>query len=440
MREFLRKLYWEGIKSVDPYKILKRNLSYEGNNLRFYNKFYDLTKYEKIVVIGAGKASLKMALAIEEIFRDKINEGFIAIKGKSQKKLEKIKYLSCGHPIPNNNSLIAGKTIFDILKKSDERTLVISLISGGASALMIYPLDLGKNKVKFELSEIRNINKKLMKSGANINEINVIRKNISMLKGGNLAKVAYPASVINSIVSDVVGDDPAVIGSAPFVRDSENRENVKKISKKYGIDSQKIDKLADFDNTSPINNDDKYFAKIETKIVAKNLQMLQRISLIAKNAGLRPYIITSHLTGEAREVAKMIASITFDVIKETSFVEKPACLILGGETTVTVKGSGKGGRNQELALAFLREFLPYPEHLERVSFLSAASDGNDGPTDAAGAFVDSATRLEADKKGINVAKYLENNDSYNFFTQTNSLFKTGLTYTNVNDLQIVIVK
>jgi glycerate-2-kinase len=326
----------------------------------------------------------------------------------------------------------ATRRIIDLLKGADERTLILCLISGGGSALLVEPYE------GISLREKQKVTNLLLKSGATINELNTVRKHLSMVKGGRLAGIAYPASIISLIVSDVVGDSLDVIASGPTAPDSSTYSDALAVLGKCQLTDQMpakalsiLERGARGEIPETPKEGDDIFTAVQNIVVASNRGALLAAKRKAEELGFQTSIISSTLQGEARDAARSLAHRAC-----TAELNRPFCLLSGGETTVTVRGSGLGGRNTELALAFALEI----EGESGVTLLSAGTDGTDGPTDAAGAVVDSHTIGRARTINLDAKAYLDSNDSYSFFHKTGELLITGPTGTNVMDIQIILVE
>jgi len=377
-----------------------------------------------------------MAQALEKIFGDRITRGFVTTKYGHSLPLKKIEVIEAGHPIPDPNGFKGAKKIQSLLKESGTEDLVIFILSGGASALLPLPAN------GIALEEKQEVTQLLLDCGADIKEINTIRKHISQIKGGWLARWAYPSTVISFILSDVVGDQLDVIGSGPAVPDPSSFEEAWEILKKYDlIDevSASIKKYLLLGREGKVEETpkpgDAVFEKVYHTLIGSNLLALRAAEKEALSTGLNTLILSSSIVGETREAARFHAAIAREVISSGHPLPKPACILSGGETTVTIKGRGIGGRNQEFALAMALEI----SELEKVVFLSGGTDGTDGPTDATGAIVDHTTLSRARSKGLDPKAYLENNDSYSFFKNLGDLLITGPTHTNVMDVRILLI-
>ncbi|MDI6733028.1 MAG: glycerate kinase [Planctomycetota bacterium] len=344
--------------------------------------------------------------------------------------------IEAGHPVPDGNGLKGTAEIIKLLKAADENTLIVCLISGGGSALLVAPCE------GITFSEKQKVTELLLKAGADIFELNTVRKHISKVKGGRLAEIAYPTRVISLILSDVIGDRLDVIASGPTSPDTTTYRDALRVLEKFQLIEKVPKNVIDVLNrgvNSLIPETPKegniIFDHVENIIIGSNKIALSAAKEKAEVLGYNAIILSSEISGEAREVGRWLAQTAIDIQKDKHY-RKPICLISGGETTVTVKGTGTGGRNMELALSFAIEI----EGTNGINLLSAGTDGTDGPTDAAGAIIDGKTVKKARAAGINPEKYLDNNDSYNFFKETDELFITGPTGTNVMDIQIVLIE
>lgn len=417
----------EGLRSADPYLPTFEVL----NSL-----MQEISKYRRKIVIGFGKASYRMALASEKILDEICAGGVIVPKGSiTINELKKIRVFEGTHPIPSQINVEVTKEILSLLHGLTEEDLVICLISGGGSALFVQPNGIS-------LKEKQEVTKLLLSCGASIHEINCVRKHLSAVKGGNLARLIYPANGICLIVSDVVGDNIDAIASGPTSPDSTSFRDAWDILKKYRLLDRvpkKVVRHIEMGIKGKIPEtpkaDDSVFKRVNNIIIASNMKSLSTMFEKAKGFGLKPMIVTSYLEGEAREVGRVIGSMARQILRYGSPVNPPCVLLFGGETTVTVKGKGIGGRNQELALSVATVI----SGVSNVIFASIGSDGIDGNSSAAGAIVDGDTLREAEETGLSPTAYLENNDSNRFFERLKRAIQTGPTGTNVNDLAILAV-
>lgn len=439
LREDAVSLFYVGIKAASPYNLIPNNMLLEENILTISDingtsKLFDLNNYNKIKVIGAGKASTSMAYEVEKILDDKIDDGLVVTKHNFRSELKRIQVLEASHPLPDKNGIEASKKIVEICKNAKENDLIINLISGGASSLLPFPADNITLEDKIKTTKI------LLRAGAAIQELNTVRKHISAIKGGQLAKNVYPATIINLIISDVICDQLDVIGSGLTVPDPTTFEDSWNVVIKYKLENNIPYSVNTYlgdgiegkapETPKPGNPIFKYVYNL---IIGNNESALSAIKIAAEDKGYNSKIISSKLEGEAIDAGKFIAQVA----KEYSFSEaKPVCLIFGGETTVTVRGNGKGGRNQELCLSTAIEI----DGIKNITFLSGGTDGNDGQTDAAGAICSGRTIERAKELGLDAVKFLNNNDSYNFFNELEDLIITGSTNTNVMDIQILLLR
>ncbi len=448
--EDLKSIFKAGVKRVDPYQLIKNGVEIQENrlfiSLNESRESVDLSKFDQIFVIGFGKATAKMAKAMEEILGERITEGIISVKVGHTEPLATIQTIEAGHPVPDGNGLKAAKTIVDMASRADEKTLVLTLISGGGSALIPYPWQ-GADEDELDslpLSEKQQVTRLLLRCGATISEINTVRKHLSRIKGGRLAEFLFPAVSINLILSDVVGDRLDVIASGTTSPDISTFRDMQAVFAKYGLTNQIPDIVLKImqgglkkqipETPKPGN---KVFRNVSNLLIGTNLTALMAAKQKAELLGYRTQILNSQLVGEAREVGRELFEAALK--NQNPPQEKPLCLLFGGETTVTIKGDGKGGRNQEMALSFLSEMANSPSAVDNISFLSGGTDGNDGPTDAAGAFANVKQLERVRKKEISIKAYLNNNDAYHFFDAIDGLLKTGPTNTNVCDIQIILI-
>lgn len=424
------------LKMVDPGQIVKSKVSLKDSILSADGYSFDLKRFKSIYLVGGGKASGLMAKALEEILGDRITEGLVNVPPGSMYKTNIVKLHEASHPVPDETGVEGTRRMLQIAGQARNDDLVICVISGGGSSLM--PLPRGE----ISIADKRALTNELLKCGATINEINTVRKHISDFKGGWLAKKAYPATILNLILSDVVGDPLDFIASGPTVPDSTTFSDAKRVLKKYNLwektpaSIQKV--LSDGEKglipETPKAND-VTFQKVYSVVVGNNRSASLAACEKLRSHGLNTLLLTTTLEGEARHVGATLSSIAREVAVSNNPVQRPAGLVAGGETTVTVVGEGLGGRNQELALSAALKIA----NMDRVVFASLSTDGIDGPTDAAGAIVDGNTLARAAKVGLNSEEYLAENDSYNFFSKLGDLIFTGPTGTNVNDISLIVV-
>lgn len=441
MRSDAAKIFHASLDPVNPYNAVRRFVRVESNQLFFgqagNQKTLDLSQFEHVFLVGGGKATAPMAKAMEDLLGDRINAGLINVKYGFTEKLSHTEIVEADHPLPDQNGVGGTKKIIDMLNRAGEKDLIFSLISGGGSALLPQPTGL------IRLEEKQAMTKALLKCGASIDEINAIRKHISASKGGQMARAAYPATTINLMLSDVVGDKMDVIASGPFVPDSSTFQDAWQIIQKYGIEDiptsvkEHLKKGVDNHVEETPKYGDKVFDKVYNIIIGSNILALEAAAQSAEGMGYGSLILSSMIEGETKDVALVHAAIAGESLKSGKPIPPPACIISGGETTVTIKGKGKGGRNQEFCLVAALEIVDSPP---RVVILSGGTDGNDGPTDAAGAIVDPITVLRGKEMGLNALDFLTDNDSYHYLKKTGDLLITGPTNTNVMDVRIMLIK
>lgn len=423
------------VNAVDPEQLMAAKLKVENNHLLVEDYIFDLRKFKHVYVVGGGKAGGKMAQAIEEIMGKRVTAGVVNIPYGTRQRTKVIELNEASHPVPNETGVEGTFRIMEIAERAEKNDLVICLISGGGSSLMTLPRE------GVSLNDLQALTNMLLKSGAEITEINAIRKHISAFKGGWLAKKAYPATVLNLILSDVMGDKLDSIASGPTVPDSSTFRDAKKILEKYGIwlnapaSIRKIFlKGAKGLLQETPKSDDVVFEKVYNFIIGNNRTASQAAVEYLHSKGLNTMLLTDILVGEASVVGKALAKLSGDGFACDLSSSKHLGIVAGGETTVTVAGGGLGGRNQELSLSAALNL----EESEDCVIASFSTDGVDGPTDAAGAIVDGYTLKRAKQLGLDPKKYIENNDSYNFFLKLGDLIHTGATGTNVNDIIVIV--
>lgn len=441
MRDMAKAVFLKAVSAVDPYQRLKEIAHIDKNRLiigteEVSEKVFDLNEFERIFLVGTGKASSSMAQAIEEIFGGRITKGLITTKYGHALPLRFTEIIEAGHPLPDPKGLEGARKIKDLLTNTGPKDLVLFLISGGGSALLPLPAD------KITLEEKQELTQFLLDCGADIKEINTIRKHISQMKGGWLARWAFPSTVITFILSDVVGDPLDVIASGPTVPDTSTFQEAWEILKRYGLINEIASSIRNHlqaGREGKIKETPKagesVFEKVHNMIIGSNIVALRAAEKEFSSAGFNTITLSSSIVGETREAARFHGAIAREVVSTGKPIARPACILSGGETTVTIRGSGLGGRNQEFALSGAFEI----SGLEKTVLLSGGTDGTDGPTDAAGAMADHTTITRARQMGMDPMKYLENNDSYHFFEKLGDLLITGPTRTNVMDVRILLV-
>ncbi len=432
-------LFNHGVSNVQPRNILKNFIKVDKTKIIVSNNSYSKTynNFKKILPICVGKASVDMgntALSLLKNFKNEISEGVIVVNKENFQKVKGFKCFSSGHPVPDKNGLLASLHIEKKLHSLSEKDLVLFFLSGGGSALLPYPSE------NIKLEQKVNLNRKLLNSGADIKEINTVRKHLSRIKGGNFLKMSFPAKVHSFILSDVIGDDLSSISSGPTVPDETSFNDVKRILRKYNLwnDIHKsvkahielgiLDKsLETPDKTNTV------FLNVENTLIGSNNLCLKSIDSLCKKKDINSKIWKTNIEGDVQVIAK---NFVRDLKKKN--YKKPMILISGGESTVKIKGKGKGGRNQEFALHFIKNIRKSLSNL-KFTLLSAGTDGRDGPTNAAGAIVNDKSLDLIENKNINLNKELENNNSYQVLKKINSLVIINGTNTNVADIQLLMI-
>ncbi len=440
LRADAETLFLSGIEGADAGNVTAQHVTLDGESLIIRDvlgqmEVYDLLKYSRIFVIGFGKAVCPMAESISHILKDRIDSGIIIAPYGTAVNLERMEVIEASHPLPDDNGLHGTMRVMSLLAASNDSDLIIVLISGGGSALFTMP------PPGITLSDIRALTTQLLKCGASIDEVNVVRKHLSRVKGGLLARIAYPSSVISLIISDVTEDRVDSIASGPTAPDPSTHVDAHNILKKYRLLHDTAPAIRSHIESGcrgaipdTPKNGDAVFSKVKNMIMANNMTALRAVARKARNIGYLPFILSSRMEGDTRRSAKLFASMLKDLIGPPRCLPRHTCIISGGEMTARVSGRGKGGRNQDFCLAL----VPLIDGLDRVAILSAGTDGVDGHTDAAGAFINHATNAVARKKGLDLSAALNDYDSNSLLKQTESLVVTGRTRTNVMDIQIVL--
>ena len=430
-------IFRAALKAADPVLAVRRFLRREGDVLIAGSKRYRLARFDRIFVLGAGKASASMASAVEAVLGSRITGGIVVTKYGHGLPLRRIKVAESGHPVPDEAGVEGAGLLAAMADQATARDLAIVLISGGASALTPCPAP------PITLAEKQETTRLLLACGANIQEINAVRKHLSGLKGGQLARRAAPATLIALMLSDVIGDPMDAIGSGPAVPDQSTFQTAAAIFEKYGLKRrvpasvrERIEQGAAGHVEETPKPGDPAFRRAQNLIVGSNRLAVDAAAAKARSLGYRPLVLSTFVEGETREIARMHAAIAREVCASRRPVRAPACLISGGETTVTLRGQGLGGRNQEFVLAAAIDLAGE----DRITVLSAGTDGTDGPTDAAGAIADGATIARAQAAHLSPSAMLAANDSYRFFDPLGDLIRTGPTRTNVNDVRLMLIR
>ena len=428
----VKRLLQAGLEAANPTLAVKKVLSVEGSTLRVGEKEYGLNTFDRIMCVGAGKASGEMALALEHILGSRISGGYIAIKDIPEYRPKNIQLFDTSHPIPNTRSVQASKQILSLAQSLTQRDLLFVLISGGASSLIAAPapgLSLNDKKLTTSL---------LLRCGATIQDINTVRKHLSAIKGGQLA-ASTSATIITLVLSDVLGDDLTTIGSGPTIPDPTTFQDAKEVLRqfhlldhvpvavKYHLEKGIHRHIPETPKIQDANG-----SRVHHQLIGNNQLSVEGIAKQAEIEGIHSMVVTNTLEGEAREVGKIFVAIAKKIQASAHPIPRPACLVWGGEPTVTVKGTGRGGRAQELVLSAAIQIAG----LKKSYVAGFGTDGSDGPTDVAGAIVDGRTVKRAKKLHLDPQEVLSKNDSYKFFKKVGGHIHTGTTGTNVNDVYI----
>lgn len=446
-----RAIFDAAVNRVNPVTMMAQSLKLDGNTLRVTDGSdawtYDLSSFSRVFATGMGKATARMALGLEQVLCQRLTDGLIAVKEGHTEVLATIRLIEASHPLPDHRSEAAAMSLLDLgatlgtkLAKDD---LVIVMVSGGGSAILCAPAD------GLTLADKIGTTRQLLSCGATINEINCVRKHLSAVKGGRLAAALAPATVLTLVLSDVVGDDLDAIASGPTVPDPTTFSDALSIIERYGVTGQippaalaYLQRGASGKPGAPAETPkpgEAMFDRCRTVLIGTNRLAVLSAAAEARRLGYNTIALSSRITGEAKEIALVYLGLGKDIASVSMPLAIPACIVAGGETTVTLGGTGKGGRNQEMALAFGAALARNPKDGERLVFLSGGTDGNDGPTDAAGAIIDLPTALAGISGGYDPDDYLARNDSWNWFSRTGGLLITGPTNTNVCDIQVLLV-
>jgi glycerate 2-kinase len=433
-RALVTRVMQSSLAAVEPGEAVRRALQRDGDRLTVGDRSYDLDNYNRVVVVGAGRASAPMAAAVEEVLGERVATGLVVVKHGHTHPTRTVQLREASHPIPDESCVHGTAELVALLATTGPRDLVVVVLSGGGSALMLLPAE------GISLADMQQTTDALLRVGATINELNTIRKHLERAKGGGLARLAAPSDVLALVLSDVVGNPLDVIASGPTVPDTSTYADTCAIVERFGIWDKLPERIAarlrdgrDGKIADTPKPGDPLFERVQTVVVASNELAAEAGVRQAESEGLSALLLSTYIEGEAREVAKVAAALAREEAASNRPLARPACLIMGGETTVTLRGTGLGGRNQELALAASRKI----NGLDNVVIAALATDGNDGPNDATGALVDGATVARARSLGLDPDAYLANNDAYHFFEQLGDLLITGPTNTNVNDLLYV---
>ena len=436
LRRAARRILDAAIAAGDASRLTRQALAREGSRLRVGGRVFDLARVRRVVVVGAGKASGTMAEAAEAVLDGVPLEGLVAVKERSDPGPRRVRVVESGHPIPDARGEAAGEAILRLARDAGPDDLVLCLISGGGSALTPSPVP------GVTLAEKQAVTRLLLECGATINELNAVRKHLSRLKGGQLARAAHPAPVVALLLSDVIGDPLDVIASGPTAPDPTTYDDALAVLDRFGLRARvpaavraHLEGGARGDVEDTPKPGDPVLAGVTNVVIGNNGLVVDAAVEEARRLGLTPCLLTRRLQGEAREVARVFAAVLDEIARSGSPVGRPACLIAGGETTVTIRGRGTGGRCQEFALALVPELAA----MRDVVVLAAGTDGSDGPTDAAGAVVDPITLERSRGQGLDVRRALAENDSHAIFAALGDLVVTGPTGSNLMDVYLGVV-
>jgi len=434
LRKAAGEIFQAALDAASPRIAIHRHVRREGERLLVDGAVYDLSR-GRVYVVGAGKACAAMAAAVEEVLGDRIRDGVVVVKDGYALPLRRIRVTQAGHPVPDARGAEGTSAILGLLTETRPEDLVIVLISGGGSALLPAPV------AGIDLIEKQAMTRALLACGATIEEINAVRKHCSRIKGGQLARALFPARSLTLILSDVIGDPLDAIASGPTVPDTTTYGEALEVLRRYRVEDRipvsilrHLERGARGEIPETPKAGDPCFATAHHCIVGNNFQSLLAARDRAARLGFQALLLTTALKGESREVAKVLAALLLEMRRSGHPLSPPACLLLGGETTVTVRGNGKGGRSQELVLAGAIAIAGGRD----LVIWSAGTDGTDGPTDAAGAVADGDTWARAKEVGLDPLRALEENDAYHFFEGLGDLIKTGPTLTNVMDVILLL--
>jgi hydroxypyruvate reductase len=438
----IARILAQGVNSVDPTRCLRDHIQREGEDLVLNGKRIPLDRNQRVFLVGIGKASLPMSVAASELLGDDLTQGMTIVKKGTLLDLKnlpgRIRVFEGGHPLPDDEGVKATQEIIQLLKTTTEEDLVLFLVSGGGSALLTAPVP------GLTLEDLSRLNKLLLGCGAAIDEINTVRKHLSQVKGGRLAAFASPAIQISLILSDVVGDPLDMIASGPTVPDPTTYQDALDVIRTYHLERDlpsavfahlkngELGKVAETPKPG-----DAVFERAYVEIIGNNLRAANAALEVASKEGFHTLHLTSCYQGEAGEIGQFLAAILRQMATTGDPLPRPACLIAGGEATVSIGDQaevGKGGRNQELALSAVKTLAGLPD----IALLALATDGNDGPTDAAGAVVTGDTYKRGLSKGLDLQDHLKIHNAFPYFDALGDLLQPGLTQTNVNDLIFLV--
>ena len=435
IRPLLKKLIVRGLAAVDARTAVDRAISRNGEELVIGRRRYDLRRYERVVVVGAGKATASMARAVEQRLGSRLQGGFVVVKHGHVVPTRRIVVAEAGHPVPDRPGQRAAARLCAMAAELGRRDLLIVLLSGGASSLLPAPV------AGITLADKQRTTQDLLRCGASIREINTVRKHLSRIKGGRLAELTE-ATVVTLILSDVLGDDLSAIASGPTAPDPTTYQDAVAILKRDRIWQaipqrvrQHLDRGCQGLASETPKPGSSLFRRVQHHIVGNNAAAVTAVTRTARAAGLRTLVHTPAITGEAREAGRWFGALARNIVREGKPLQRPCCVVAGGETTVTVTGKGTGGRAQEFAAAAALEIAG----LAKVWVVAIGTDGTDGPTDAAGAVIDGNTVARAQRISVDLKGALKRHNTYPALKRLHQLIITGPTGTNVNDIYLLLV-
>jgi hydroxypyruvate reductase len=436
-RDAILAMLQASLAAVDPELVVRQHVVRQGQWLHVGDQKYDLGEVDKVWIVGGGKAAVPMAAALQDSLQDRVAGGVVVTKyGHTDPDLGggPVVVIEAGHPVPDENCIAGARKMAGLLQRAGKRDLVLAVISGGGSALLTLPAE------DLTLDDLQATTRLLLRSGATITELNAVRKHLSQIKGGGLARLAGGATIAGLVLSDVVGDPLDVIASGPLSADPTTFADAWEVLARYellGRVPQSVRAWLQAGRDGEVSETpkpgDALFDRVQTTIVGSNRLAANAAVKEGLGQGLDVFLLSTYVEGEAREVARVASALAKELVYHDQPLARPACLVWGGETTVTVRGEGKGGRNQELALAAALALDGLPD----VVMVALGTDGTDGPTDAAGAVATGETVARAKALGLDARAHLEDNDAYPFFESLGDLIRTGPTGTNVNDLLFI---
>lgn len=433
-----KKMLNAALEAVRGDVLVREQLHMEKGILTISEQRWDLRRFRRILVAGAGKAAAAMASGLEALLGERITAGIVAVPSGVSAPCTRIVLAEAGHPLPDARSVQAGRDILQLVDDAGSGDLVICLFSGGGSALLEVPAG------SITLEDLQQTIDLLLACGAEIGEINIIRRHISAVKGGRLLKAIAPAACITLLLSDVIGDDPAVIASGPTTPDDSTFAETLQVVSRYQLQSklpaavlEYLEKGGRGEVEENPGGNAAQWGRCSSFLLGNNRRALEAAQRQAQKAGYHCRILSDSLHGEARDAGTLLAGQVQELLSGEAALPRPACLLWGGETTVTLRGDGLGGRNQELLLAAA---LRLWDVQDPFLILSCGTDGVDGPTDAAGAYFSPEVAHAARRAALDPLEFLQRNDSYHFFQGCGGLLRTGPTGTNVMDLGLILVR